>query len=71
MLLAGGLAFGARVAAERWGLPLITVHLQPSVFMSVEEPAVGMAGMEWLTVRPLWVRAGVFLRLAHFQIDRN
>ncbi len=70
VLLAGGLAFGARVASERWGLPLITVHLQPSLFMSAEEPPVGMAGMEWLTRMPMWVRRA-FFGLAHFQIDRK
>jgi UDP:flavonoid glycosyltransferase YjiC (YdhE family) len=69
VMLAGALAVGARVLAERFGVPLITVHLQPSVFMSVEESPVIMAGGEWVPRVPRWVRRA-FFGLVDFQVDR-
>ena len=40
VVAASGLAFGARIAHEKLGLPLATVHLQPVMFRSVRQPAV-------------------------------
>jgi UDP:flavonoid glycosyltransferase YjiC (YdhE family) len=40
VVAASGLTFGARLAQERLGVPLATVHLQPSMFRSVHEPPV-------------------------------
>ncbi len=68
-LVAGALGFGARIASERWNLPLVTVHLQPQVFMSVEDMPVMAAGLEWMPMMPRWVRRG-FVGLAHWQVDR-
>jgi rhamnosyltransferase subunit B len=68
-LIAGALAFGARITAERFELPLVTVHLQPSVFMSVDESPVLMAGGEWIPQLPRWARRA-FFGVAHFQVDR-
>ncbi len=74
VVIAGALAFGARVLAERtprWpGVPLLTVHLQPSIFMSVEETPVMMAGYEWLPGAPRWVRR-LFFAMANRMIDRK
>jgi UDP:flavonoid glycosyltransferase YjiC (YdhE family) len=69
ILLGGALAFAARVASERWDVPLFTVHLQPSVLMSVDEPPVMVAGMEWLPKSPRWVRRA-FFRVGNWQVDR-
>ena len=70
VLIAGTLAFAARIAAERWDVPLLSVHLQPSLMMSVEESSVMFAGMEWMTRAPRWVRRA-FFGMAHWQIDRK
>ena len=40
VLVAPGLAFSARIAHETLGLRLVTMHLQPSCFISVHESAV-------------------------------
>jgi rhamnosyltransferase subunit B len=40
VVAASGLAFGARIAQEKLGLPLASVHLQPVMFRSVQRPAV-------------------------------
>ena len=48
VLIGGALAFGARVLAEALDVPMVTVQLQPSVFMSVEQTPVIVAGSEWL-----------------------
>ncbi len=40
LLVAHGLAFGARVVHEALGLPLVTLHLQPAGFVSAHETAV-------------------------------
>jgi rhamnosyltransferase subunit B len=70
VLIGGAIAFAARIAAERRDIPLLTVHLQPSVFMSVDEPAVMMAGGEWMTRLPRWLRASL-MNVVHYQVDRK
>ncbi len=40
LLVAPGLAFSARIAHEALGLPLVTMHLQPSCLVSVHETPV-------------------------------
>lgn len=40
LLLAPVTAFGARLAREKWGLPLVTVHLQPAVLLSAHDTPV-------------------------------
>ena len=39
LLVASGLAFGARAAHDALGLPLVTLHLQPACFLSACDPA--------------------------------
>lgn len=39
-LVAGGLAFGARIAHETLGIPLVTLHLQPACFYSIYDAPV-------------------------------
>lgn len=62
VLIHGSLAFGARVAREKLGITLVSVHLQPSVFLSVHDMPVPMAGMEWITRMPTWLKR-LLLRL--------
>jgi rhamnosyltransferase subunit B len=40
VVVCGALSFGARIARDKLAVPLVTVHLQPAMFMSVERPAV-------------------------------
>jgi len=40
LLLAPVTAFGARLAREKWGVPLVTVHLQPAVIISAYQTPV-------------------------------
>jgi UDP:flavonoid glycosyltransferase YjiC (YdhE family) len=68
VMISGALAFGARILRERWGVPLITMHVQPCVFMSVEATPVMMAGLEWLPRAPKWFRQG-FFDLANWVVD--
>ncbi len=68
-ILAGSLAFGARILGEKRNVPVISVHLQPSLMMSVEDTPVMMAGMEWLPRMPRWLRR-MFFGMANWQIGR-
>ncbi len=56
LMLAPLTAFGARLAREKHGLPLITVHLQPMVFMSVYETPLLHPTMRWLRHLPVWCK---------------
>jgi rhamnosyltransferase subunit B len=70
VMIAGALAFGARVLAERWHVPLLTAHVQPAIFMSVEDTPVMIARGEWLRHVPRWVRR-VFFDAANWTVDRK
>ncbi|NBV46538.1 MAG: glycosyltransferase [Planctomycetia bacterium] len=54
LVVASSLAFGARVAEETHGIPLVTVHLSPALFRSVHEGARLPAG--WTHCGPRWWR---------------
>ena len=64
VIIGGSLAFPARLAAELTSQPLVSVHLQPTVFASVYQAPVTPSGrrLDWM---PLWLR-----RLAFFGVDR-
>ena len=64
------LAIGARILSEASDVPLLTVHLQPQVFLSVEESPVPAAGAEWMVKAPRWLRKGA-MGLVHMQVDRR
>ncbi len=55
VVVAPALAFGARLAQEKLGMPLISAHLQPTMLRSVQRPPVlGVAAIpNWW---PLWLR---------------
>ncbi|MEP6883373.1 MAG: glycosyltransferase [Gammaproteobacteria bacterium] len=48
LVLASSLAFGARLAAEKRGIPWIAVVLQPMMFLSSYDPPV-LPGFNWLS----------------------
>ncbi len=68
-VVAGTLTFGARVAQEKLGVPLATVHLQPCVFYSVDDPPL-YANFH---IRKWWPRAvkrGVYWMADRLVLDR-
>lgn len=67
-LVGAALAFAARIAAEARQTPLVTIQLQPMAFLSVADPPVPRAGMEWFIRSPVWVRRWL-LRLGYWQTD--
>ena len=69
LLVGAGIAFGARIAAEAFKVPLVTVQLQPAVFLSPEDPPVPQAGMEWFRKAPRWLRRLLY-RVGYFRTDR-
>jgi UDP:flavonoid glycosyltransferase YjiC (YdhE family) len=69
LLVGAGIAYGARIAAEAFDLPMVTVQLQPAAFMSVESPPVPQAGMEWFRHVPRWVRRLLY-EIGHRRADR-
>ena len=66
--VAQGWLFGARIAQEKLGIPLATVHLQPLMFGRLHEPDYlpGLPGF-WLR----WMRQFAFRKLAQSMLGRN
>jgi rhamnosyltransferase subunit B len=56
LLMAACTVFGARLAREKHGIPLVTVHVQPAVMISAYEMPVLLPGMQHLRRLPLWFR---------------
>jgi len=60
LMLAPVTAFAGRLAREKHGTPLITVHLQPAVFLSVYETPLLHPAMKWLRSMPVWFKKALF-----------
>ncbi|CAN5586133.1 glycosyltransferase [soil metagenome] len=58
VVVASTLALGTRVAQEKLGVPVVTVHLAPSVFRSLVDPPVlpGLFMPRWY---PMWLKRGL------------
>jgi len=54
VIVASTLGLAARNAAEIVGAPLVTVHLAPSIFFSIDKPP-RFAGMLWWRGMPRWL----------------
>ena len=68
VVAASGIAFGARLAQERLGVPTATVHLQPSIIRSLVD--AGMAGNVRISAsQPMWFKRA-FFRLADWMMHR-
>jgi UDP:flavonoid glycosyltransferase YjiC (YdhE family) len=66
VVASSGIAFGARVAQERLGVPLATVHLQPAIIRSYVD--AGMAGNVRISAsQPAWFKRA-FFRLADWLV---
>jgi rhamnosyltransferase subunit B len=60
LMLAPVTAFAGRLTREKHGTPLITVHLQPAVFLSVHETPLLHPAMKWLRSMPVWFKKALF-----------
>jgi rhamnosyltransferase subunit B len=60
LMMAPLTAFGARMAREKYGIPLVTVHLQPMVFMSCHETPLLHPSLKWFRVLPVWAKRFLF-----------
>lgn len=60
LMLAPVTCFAARLAREKHGVPLITVHLQPAVFLSVHETPLLHPAMKVLRLMPVWFKKALF-----------
>lgn len=60
LMLAPVTCFAARIAREKHGTPLITVCLQPSVFLSVHETPLLHPAMRLLRRMPVWFKRALF-----------
>src|SRR4030095_8496147 len=69
VVAASGIALGARVAQERLGVPLATVHLQPTIIRSLADS--GMAGNVRISAsQPMWYKRAFFRLADWLVIDR-
>jgi UDP:flavonoid glycosyltransferase YjiC (YdhE family) len=67
VVVAGTIAFGARIARDRLGVPLVTVHLAPAAFASVRRPPAYATGpRRWW---PRWARRLFFWAGDRFLLD--
>ena len=46
LMLAPMINFGARLAREKWGIPLVTVHLYPMLFVTADDVPVELPWVE-------------------------
>jgi rhamnosyltransferase subunit B len=69
IVVSSGIAFGARIAQERLGVALATVHLQPGIIRSLVDQ--GMAGnIRISAAQPMWFKRAFFRLADWFLIDR-
>ena len=69
VVAASGITFGARVAQEKLGVPLATVHLQPGIIRSLVDQ--GMAGNVRISAtQPMWFKRGFFWLADRLVMDR-
>ena len=68
VLLAPGYLFGARVASEKFNLPLVTVVLQPAALWSVDDPVV-LAPHSWTRFLPRWLKTLVVMGIDYFFLE--
>lgn len=60
LMMAPLTCFGARLAREKHGIALVTVHLQPLVFISAYETPLLHPGFAMFRVVPVWVKRWLF-----------
>ncbi len=60
LLIAPGTAFGARLAREKLGIPLISVNLQPVCYISMFETPIMGPHLAWVSRMPRWLKRILF-----------
>jgi rhamnosyltransferase subunit B len=60
LMLGSLLSFGARLAREQFGIPLVTVHLQPSVIISMHDTPIFFSEAPWISKLPRWMKRLIF-----------
>jgi len=60
LVLAPATAFGARLAREKFGFPLVSVHLQPCIFLTVGDTPLVSRLFGWLQKIPPWAKRAFF-----------
>ena len=60
LLIAPGTAFGARLAREKLGIPLISVNLQPICYISEYETPIMGPHLAWMSRMPRWLKRLLF-----------
>ncbi len=69
VVASSGIALGSRIAQERLGVPMATVHLQPSIIRSLVDS--GMAGNIRISAsQPMWFKRAFFRLADWLLIDR-
>jgi rhamnosyltransferase subunit B len=69
VVAASSIAFGARIAQERLGLPTASIHLQPTVIRSLVDH--GMFGtLRISSAQPMWYKRALFWLIDWAAIDR-
>lgn len=69
LVAAPGTAFGARLAQEKLGVPLASVHLQPSLLRSSRDPSTYMIP-DIVAPMPVWLRKIYYRIVDRLAIDR-
>jgi rhamnosyltransferase subunit B len=69
VIAAPATAMGARIAQEKLGVPLATIHLQPSMIRSYLSPSTHMIP-DITAPMPVWLRRLYFRGIDRFAIDR-
>jgi rhamnosyltransferase subunit B len=64
------LAFGARVAQEKLGIPSASVHLQPSVIRTLADQGM-MGNVRLSAARPKWFKQSLFRLIDALIVDRR
>ena len=64
------LAFGARVAQEKLGVPSASVHLQPTVIRTYADQGM-MGNVRLSTSHPRWLKGGLFRLIDWLILDRG
>ena len=69
VVASSGIAFGARLAQERLGIPTATVHLQPTIIRSLVDQGM-MSNVRISASQPMWFKRALFRVADWLVIDR-
>lgn len=59
LMLAPMICFGARLMREKRGIPLVSVHLYPMMFVSAHDVPLVIPLVRWMRKLPLWARKAI------------